>query len=178
MRLTSNIRDQIEHRAIDAAFKKETAALDKQAQKLVALCYKNLFLASARTAAAAMPKGWISETSEFLLNVEGEQIRLKSKDSFLVPATHCWSKSYVLKSAELAAEVRAWAHAKEDLRTRRKQATAALNGMLLSVSTLKKLFEVWPEGQAFYKDVGPSPSNLPTVHVGEVNKLLNLKAAA
>lgn len=178
MRLTNDIRDQIERRAIDAAFKKETEALDKQQSRLVAICYKNLFLASARNAAAAMPKGWISQTSEFLFNIDGEQIRLKSTETFLVPATHCWSKSYVLKSAELTAEVRAWAHAKEDLRTRKKQATAALSGMLLSVSTIKKLFEVWPEGQAFYKDIGPSPVNLPTVHVGEVNKLLKLKAAA
>lgn len=178
MRLTNEVREQIQNAALTASFKKETEALAKQESKLAALCYKSLFLASARTAAAAMPKGWISQANGFLLNVGGEQIRLTSKELFLVPTTHHHHESYVLKNADLAAEVRAWAHAKEDVRNRRKQAGAALNGMLLSVSTIKKLFEVWPEGQAFYKNCAPSPTNLPAVHVGEVNKLLNLKAAA
>jgi hypothetical protein len=178
MRLTKEVRDQIHDAALNASFKKETEALTRQETKLTALCYKSLFLASARAAAAAMPKGWIPQANSFLLNISGEQIRLTSKELFLVPTTHHHHESYVLKNADLAAEVRAWAYAKEDLRTRRKQAGAALSGMLLSVSTIKKLFEVWPEGQAFYKNVAPSPINLPAAHVGEVNKLLKLKAAA
>lgn len=178
MRLTTDLRTTIRDRALDAAFKKETEALERAEGRLTVQCWKSFFLASARKAAAAMPKGWISETSDFLVNVGGMQIRLKATEPLQVPATHCWGHSYVIKTPELAAEVRAHAHAKEDIRNRRKQAKTALDGMLMSVSTVKKLFEVWPEGQAFYKNVAPSPINLPTVHVGEVNKLLKLKAAA
>lgn len=178
MRLTNDIRETIRNSATAAAFKKEESVLAKREHKLFVAAYSNLFTASTRKAAAAAPKGWIGEASELGFNCDGEVIRLKGAEPVLVPTSHHWGKHHVLRDANLVAEVRAFAREKEELRTRRKNAGKALHGMLASVPTIKKLFEIWPEGEAFYKDIASAAPSLPSIHVGEVNKLLNLKIAA
>lgn len=177
IRLNSAQRYQIARRAVAEGFKKEDGACAKREAKLVRACHAALFPPAIRKAAAAAPKGWIGTSCDFLFNAAGESIRLKADEPLLVPASHCYSYSYFLKDAALVTQVRELARAKEILRARKKEAANALNSMLASVSSTKRLSKIWPEGRAFYKDVVVSPVALPALHVGEINKLLNLKAA-
>ena len=67
---------------------------------------------------------------------------------------------------------------RERVDERKEQLKIALKSTLWSVTTDKKLYEVWPEAREFMPIVEGAPSiNLPAVPIKELNKLIGLPSA-
>lgn len=45
---------------------------------------------------------------------------------------------------------------------------------LSSVSTMKKLKELWPEGEPFWLQLSDTPRTLPAIPISEINNILGL----
>jgi len=99
----------------------------------------------------SIPGKWFRHCSCLRFNVGGQQHYLTAEHEVVTPYdSHCALLGVL--DAIIGDEVMAHARAKEDLKTARNEADAKITGLLYSITTMKQLVELWPEGKEFYQD--------------------------
>jgi len=183
MRLTNDYRESILSNAMgdsNKAFKKQAAELQKEEDKLATKCYKAIYPIDIIRKANALPDNWLRVDTCLRFNVNGMDIRLYSAKGHRVPnANGC--KPLGVITGELADEVTAFANKKQDIDKSYRELRHKISAMLNSVSTVKSLQTVWPDGKPFYefllKPVGEK-TGLPSVLISEINSALQIGKAA
>lgn len=178
-KLTTHMRNVIRDRAVAAAFNPRFAANKEREAEVGRRLYDAVFPADVRAAAAAFPeKEWIRLDSCLRFNVGGLRMVFKVDPGLPVPwgGYGCHELGVITKQ-ELIDLARACSDDKEALQSEQARASNALGAMLRSVSTIKKLAEVWPEGREFYASFEDAVSPiLPAIVVADVNAMLGLPA--
>ena len=185
-RLTKDLRQTIANNAVAHAFEPKLEALKAAEDALAREAYAFVIPAEEVAAAADMPDNWFRLDACLRFNVGGYTIRLQmSGDGLPVPyrakneeygGYHCGNLG-TIPPGDLCDRIRAHADATEAYKAERKTAYRATLGLLEGVSTLKRLHEVWPAGEQFYKRYEDSPAaSLPAVRVDEVNTMLGIAA--
>lgn len=189
--LTNKMRDQIVSNA-RATFDEKFAELSTIEQSLAFLAWDSVVPDSVKKALRGVPARWLQHTETLHLNVRGMTIALRTKEGGL-PIPYQGKKSTfrlydnsaidavkddTLADISYAITVRILRHAAavEDLKKKRDEAALLVKSLLASVSTLKKLQEVWPDGLPLYETflkVNAAPS-VPMVQVTVVNQALGL----
>lgn len=178
MRLTETLRSKIRNRMIEHRFTAEQKALDEAFTKLSDDVYRDVFSDTDRRKMQRLPEGWLPERDELAVKFGTAFTHIKfdsarrvpdSMDSFsraakVYPASHALTQRYDQLSKR-----------RSDLDTAMVEARRQIWGALNSVTTLKRLHEVWPESKQFTADLDPRPT-LPAVPVKTLNKMLNLAA--
>ncbi len=187
-RLTKYEREAIAAKAVAHAFDPKKVAIETTEDALGREAYAVVIPASESAAAAKMPTNWFRLDKCLRFNVGGQSISLSlSGEGLPVPyqakgeeygSYHCGRLGTILPG-DLCDRIQAHAQAKEDYRNQRGAAYRSVFALVASVTTIKRLREIWPEGEAFFKGYDESaPSNLPAVRTDEVNAMLGLALAA
>jgi len=124
-----------------------------------------------------VPEEWLRMDKCLRLNCGGYDLTFSVKKPVPVPyATHCARLGVI--TGYLAEKAQDFANRKKDEREKSKKAYNLLLSILSSVTTFKKLEEVWPEGKKFYSGYLDKKGNeyqVPTIQIDEINKMLGLK---
>ncbi|MFB0491985.1 hypothetical protein ABIE45_004571 [Methylobacterium sp. OAE515] len=183
IRLTNLDRDNVVAAALTSAFAERRASLDLAADRLGRTCYDSVFKASERKAAAAMPKGWLRLDSCLRFNVGGLDVVLNLVgEGVPVPggAGRDCRRLGAVADPDLVGAVQAHLADVERLKDDRAKAKSSLRALLYSVSTVKALRELWPEGEPFLAGLASKAGapGLPAPQISELNAMLGLKEAA
>ena len=180
-RLNAHLRNQIVEKAIATSFEGREKALKKAENDLADAVYEKEFAAGAALLQAAPPEWKTFSTSVSIRHddfddrfySEKPNRDLQMSESRPVPPL----KGRVTLTGKLLTAADKYAKEWHKLREEKAQARDKILSLVLSVSTVKKLLEVWPEGKAFVP-----PANVISMlpvdpnTVKEVNKLLRLAA--
>lgn len=175
-RLTKTIRESIVRKATNEAFQKERDALLVEEHKIGLTLYKSVFDKKVLTAVNKLPKTWLRMDDCLRFNSGGMELRFDVKPAVPVPSERGYCQRLGTLTPEMADVAQAFANKKEDAVARYNRAKRELMALLDSVSTFKKLKEVWPEGADYYTtfDVERTITNVPAVVVSEINKMLGI----
>lgn len=178
MRLSEQVRSTILDRALKHGFDKDRALLKKREKTLGEMAYNDIYSKKVRDLMQALPAGYLPETSNVLCRFGSTEGRVYFEKEKRVPAKHD-RYSAVAKifpgDHKLTQQYLELSQQQKDLNTRYKETREQIKAILYSVTTLKKLQEIWPECEPFIKDmlITQKPA-LPAVPVKEVNKSLGL----
>lgn len=184
-RLTSDLRAIIRDAAVKASFAERDAEIAKCEADLAKQAYEATFVPEIRALVAQVPGNWFRNDACLNFNVGGMRIQLKTGgNGYPVPYQSASGRGYgchdeigVIQAGDLCDRIQAHAKAKEDQRTKAKAAYRGLDALLASVSSVKKLKEIWPEGEQFYaRFLDASAPSLPAVRFAEINQVLGLAA--
>lgn len=177
--LSTNTRNSISARAIEARFAAEFEDLRRQADALALRFYRMVFPRDILALAEALPEDWLRKDHCLKFRLGYRRISLNCAEGVLVP-----SKNYNcnelggIDDAQTIADYEALENLNNDFKARREEARRAVDGMLASVRSLKHLREVWPEGAPYYDHLFRAPASLPAVTSANVNALLGLPVSA
>jgi hypothetical protein len=186
MRLSNYIMDNIVGRALHAAFHERQQALRQAEHDLAMAAWEHLFPAEERAAALAMPKRWVRMDKCLQVTFGYRRTSLDLiGDGVPVPASDGCARLGTVYDREAGAVLHErfmdLERAKAALNTERDAARGALYGLMKSARSLKRLAEIWPQGEAFYLaelQHARLQASVPAVVSDEVNKLLGLPQAA
>lgn len=140
MRLTQDVKDQIQKRLLEATFNKEQEALTAAENTLAVKVLESMLDRKTRDALRKAPEQFVRRDSSIDVDIPGRRwTRLDYKDTDLSP------QHSAIVSDELAKEVGAHLDRLDELNARRTAALHQLRGVFLSVTTTKRLVEVWPD---------------------------------
>lgn len=177
------IKDTIIKRLLKHGFDEREKALRVEENSLGDAVYKDVYSLEIRRLMDDMPRGFLLEKDVLRVSFEGNgfcyitfgEYRRISK-SHECNAAKVYDSKHPLSKRYYDFEKRKSA-LKDEKQTARSNARAVLD----SVSTLKKLIEVWPEVGPYVEDFEPSATGkamLPALSLKNLNEALGLKGEA
>ncbi len=175
IKLSKDIRTSIAKKCLDAQFKVESEAMNKEESKLALKLYKSLFPAKLLKQAAEMPKDWIRYDSCLKFNCNGYSLTFNVAEAVPVPKSD-YCRAIGAPAYELAEIAQDFARKKEAFKEKQQHAARALLSMLESINTTAQLEKAWIEGKPFYEKYleNKNGATVPAVQVADVNSLLGL----
>lgn len=176
-RLTVTTRERIAEAAVAFTFDPKKKVLDEIEAALAHEAHATVFSKAELDKAGKAPAGWIRRDTRLRFNVGGMTIDLNTSQAGLPVPYNSPMRVGSIEPGELCDRIQGHAKERDGLRIARKDAATKLTAMLASVTTVKKLREVWPEGEQFYAkyEAAPAPS-VPAIRVEEINAILGLAA--
>lgn len=180
VRLNRLMRQNIVKSLLENAFGDEESELLKEENALAEAVYQDIYLEEIRDLMAQLPDGFLEEQNHLLADFDTEVCRLRLPEGAFLFARKdrigiC--RGYE-KDHPLFEKQRAWADRNKSLRHRSREAERQAWAVLDSVTTTKRLKEVWPEIEPYVRPHENSDKNLPAVPVGQLNTALGLKPRA
>lgn len=185
VRLTEFIRKQILEAVLKHAFDVPEKELKEGQHALGDAVYKDVYPAKVREQMAALPEGFLPTEGHIRVQFDGsgsrgftavyfgEERRIaKDHDRYsaakVYPAKHAFSAHFdKLKRAE------------ENLKGLKDTAKASAKSVLESVTTVKRLIEVWPEVEQFARPYAEeAPTRAIALPIQELNRSLGLPPKA
>lgn len=188
MRLTKEIKSQIEYQAFLKSFRPREEALCLRDHKLADEAYNAILPAHVRTAIDVLERfegvkaGWFRRVTVTKYNVGGYTVALAHEKSVVVPHNlYETLGTFALegKHGKLAQKLRDLANDWETFRREKKQAAYTLQVLMKQTTTTEGLFKLWPEGKKFYATPPLTPTmriSVPAVQMESLNKVLGLTA--
>jgi hypothetical protein len=180
MKLTNETRDQIVRSMAMEAVAKEKEALTKRENALAVKLWKAVYPAAERAAVAKLAEGWIRMDKCLRFNVCGMDVRLNTAEPVAVKAS---ASGYCQRLGDIADEklrdeYQAYYKDWETLKQKAQDIERQGKALLYSVTTFKKLEEIWPEGKKFYEKYRPisKGSSVPAALTSSLNTLVGIKA--
>jgi hypothetical protein len=177
MKLTNKEHDNIIQKAIIAKFQPIRDGLRKRESEIALRAYKSLYDPAVLRQAAKLPKGWLRTDGCLRFNAGGFRIVLNTKDPVLVPSGNSgYCNDLGSLTGDISKEVQDFATEKEQAKKDEQVAAEKLKALLYSITSLKRLKELWPEGKKFYAylDEAAVIGGLPAIRFDDVNVLLGL----
>ncbi|CCG43362.1 Nmad5 family putative nucleotide modification protein [Magnetospirillum molischianum] len=178
-KLTNFDRDQIVGAVLKDAFDARNQAHQDEGYALGMSIYADVFGEKMIGQMNALPDGWLPTIKVVKVMIAGAWTELVLSDFVRVLASrngHCL-KSYEATDP-LAERFTAWANAGEEIRVQKSELRNKVRALVYSVTTVKKLIEVWPEA-VNYLPKKTVPVKLPAVCGSDLNSLIaDLKEAA
>ena len=173
-RLTKDIRDRIMALALQNTIIKARTQVEEEEHELAEKLYQKYTTKEERDAVALLGDRWVKKERNLSINANGGRIALRFR------TYHFCKWGYydclILTDKKEVEEIREHARKKEGLKEKQDDAKIALRTLLNSVTTFKRLAEVWPEGQEYWGKVAKAEgkAGLPAIRVEEVNAALGL----
>lgn len=198
-RITAGLRDHVvagllRHRfnLEELALSEEQERIDKRAAERTQGAYEMVFTEAERKRLAEAPKGWYPEVDSVRVQVEGgtvEEVEFETPQrvpyevenggwrhvtAIVSPDNHYFKVNREVSEMREALSQRR-EKLREDRATLRHRAEAVIN----SVTTVKRLLEVWPELDDFLPEENAGPAgDVPAIMVSDLNDQFGLKKAA
>lgn len=177
IRLTEVSRRAICTKALAHALDEKQKKLDADLLALANDVYRDIYDEADRRKMARLPVGWLPERES--LEVEfgstytnvsfGTARRIKYVDKGRCAKQYDAKHSLSHRHHELEAR-------RKELKAQRKDLELKVMATLKSVTTVKRLYEVWPESRQFTDGISFEIANLPALPVKELNRLLGIAA--
>lgn len=147
--------------------------------------YDDVYRATDRERMLALPKGWLPRSNGISAQFgedSGDFVRLRfgEVDGRRIIDRHRTGCARVYaRSHSLSRKWFAYVVARDALKENRDEARKQIIAVLNSVSTTKRLADIWPEAVPFIlNNVADTKRNLPSLEIASVNALLNLDSKA
>jgi hypothetical protein len=180
MKLTNETRDRIVRSMAMEAIAKEKEALTKRENAIALKCWKAVYPAAERAAAAKMPDGWMCMDKCLRFNLYGMNITINTAEAVPVKAGVRYGCQRLgdIADEKLRDEYQAYYKDLETLKQKAADIERQGKALLYSVTTFKKLEEIWPEGKKFYEKYRPisEKSGVPAALTSSLNNLVGIKA--
>ena len=175
MRLTKEIKRNIREAAVKAAMAKKTAALKKRAADLGDRVYEDYYGVYLQTI-SKLPETFFNRHEEadlewrtdrrHTLRVEMSRCRpfAAIHRPYYTPTVELTRPDFIAAATKLKEDWKAFAVLENELRSK-------IQGLLAPITTLKRLREIWPEGEPFFPGE-QTIVNAPMVVADEVNELM------
>lgn len=198
-RITAGLRDHIvagllRHRfnLEQLAINEEQERINKRAAERTQGAYEMVFTEAERKRLAEAPEGWYPEVDSVRVQVDGgkvEEVEFETSKrvpyevedggwrhitAIVSPDNHYFQVNREVADMREALDQRRQ-KLSEDKATLRNRAVAVIE----SVTTVKRLLEIWPELHDFLPEENAGPSgDVPAIMVSDLNEQFGLKAAA
>lgn len=177
-RLNKNTRQQLLMLMLEKGMEEFEKQLSKDEAKLAIRAYNKLYTASERKKMYDLPVGWLSTRYDIQVSLRAgnayTSLEFDTERRFQDQTERC---SLVLEPDDpLGASIAEHIADKRDNREKRQQLKSQLRCVLHSVTTVKKLLEVWPEAAQFTEQLDLSEPQLPALPIDDLNKKLGLAA--
>jgi hypothetical protein len=163
-RLTSQLKQDILFKVLEDAFH-ERCKVHKAREHALAYLVRDQRLGEHKKAFLSLPPELVWEISGVRVAISGLYTHLGYGRQ--EPTPHNLSESLDPKT-ELGAQVAAYIDNETAMRKEQREISAAVNATLNSVTTVKRLLEVWPEA-AKYLPKNPDKPQLPALRIDDLN---------
>lgn len=180
-RITKYDREQMVEAIVKHGFEKQLAQVNVELSKLADEFYADIF-GSVQKHIDALPKGFSYAAKGFNINLNGQIRPLCMTESRRLPHKASYSRDTIAAfedSHHLAVELNKLTDKKSKIESERNAAKRNANAVLESVTTYKKLWQVWPESHEILKgfDVAPTEPMLPSAPIKALNSALGLPSS-
>jgi hypothetical protein len=165
MRLTQDRRNTILSSIIKDTFKKREDRIAKR-ENVLALRIRDVVLAKHKTAYLSLPVGFQRIASCVNANVGGRFIQLAF--SVWSPCPSVTKQPVFIVGSPMEARISKWMNDRDDLNKERGDLREKISAALYSVTTHKRLVEIWPAVEKYLP--ADSPNNLPAIRVKELDQ--------
>lgn len=177
VRLNKFIRDQILDLMLTHAFGAREKELDKEKYALGNAIYEDVYPEETRKLMESLPGGFLASVGSLKIQFDGRNfthVHFGEKRRVAYHHQYNAAKAYDGKHP-LSKRLTAYQKAKDQLSSERANAKVDARAVLDSVTTVKKLMEVWPECAEFARPfAAESPSRAVALPIKELNKALGL----
>lgn len=179
IRLSNYIKDTVIARLMKHAFEEREKALKAEEYGIGDAVYKDVYSAAVRRKMDDMPKGFLLEDDDLKVQFEGNSFtHIHFGERRRIAQSHKYNAAKVYDSKHpLTERYREWKKRESALKNEKRTTKSNARAVLDSVSTLKKLIEVWPEVEQFVEDFKPSATGkaqLPALPLKDLNRSLGL----
>lgn len=198
VRLTANIREQIKRAALEHKFGPLALSFVDEMRVLAADAYDDIYSKKDQALMESLPDGWLPTTNAIDVKMgSGDRFytSIRFNGTFSSPvfrtlseipepvskrtqSRHKWGciKAYNDQDP-LAIRFQAISDKISAMDEKFREAEVSLGAALNSVTTLKRLIEVWPEVEPFTKKFTKAPAALPALPTQHLNTILDLPVA-
>ena len=177
VRLNDVIRAQILEAVLQHAFGEREKKLAAERLAMGDYAYKDVYDAKLRRQMAAMPAGFLPENDDLGIQFEGIGFtRLPLAEPRRIADSHrCGAAKVYDSDHQLTLRYRDRSEARDAVGAERREARIRAKTVLGSVTTVKKLIEVWPEVRQFAEPwLVESPSRALALPIQDLNRALGL----
>lgn len=180
MKLTKTIKENIIDKAVTKTMQAYEDAYTKRKHEFGELLYNLMYSEIDQQKMQALPDGWLPTSSSLRISLSDGScdVRANMSDYKKVLAVDnnyrsfdgsSWTLGTKRKVRKIEAELNEAYKAKRD---KEQQLGRALRQLIMPCTTLKKLREVWPEGEEFFTSEPEFTANLPAVRATAVNEMI------
>lgn len=177
VRINTYMKETVVTRLMDHAFAQREEALLEEWHALGDAVYKDLYPEEVLTKMKALPAGFLPVDDDVRVSFGGDFTRVYFGENRLLSYGHRSNAARVYDDKHpLSVRHAAYRSAKNQLEEEQSKAKSSAQAILDSVTTLKKLIEVWPEVEPFVEDFKQTSSGryLPALPVQDLNARLGL----
>lgn len=174
-RLTKAIMDEIVRSVLSECFDTRQEDLKIQEHSL-ALKVREKFLGKHREMFDSLPAELLTRNSEdkrifVAANAHNHILHIPDECELIVPPRLCyWGSGYVVKGV-LGDKITKHANDTEDLKDEMREMNNKIRAVLNSVTTVKRLIEVWPEVESHIPEQAET-TGVPMVLISDLNQAL------
>ena len=176
MKLTKEMKHKIREKAIQMTFAERSEALAKESNRLAELVYTALYPPEIVAAMNRLPEEFFSQTRSFAVKISKQYVHVNLTSSRRIGAHHQYRSyiEYAPENGEILTSAQRLVQERTRLEADTEILRAELRTLITPITTMKRLRELWPEGEEFYKsfDAAPPKDNLPAVDVPTLNSLM------
>ena len=175
MRLTNEIRERLLTRVLSHGFKERQYLMKKAYMDFADKCYSDTYTPEIQSLISQLPNNFFPKVTTINMSFGGR--KFQHNGSKTVPVGYLSYHGYINKLAEdhvLTDEFLYLEKENDALKKELADAKQNAKALLYSVQTMKRLLEVWPEIEAFTKDIVPEKIGLPAIQIVDLNKKLKL----
>lgn len=179
LRLTNSDVEGVVKRAMAHALTEREAGIKAAEHSLGMKAYEFAMPVEDRMWAKKLPEKWVRRDSCLRFHLDFRHVVLHVDPPVVVPSANynCHSLA-TISDVEIIAAFEKLEGEKSTFKADRERMSASLYALVRRASTLKKLREMWPEGEQFYAHLKPrEEAQVPAVQVEDVNRMLGLIAA-
>lgn len=195
-RLNAMIRNAIIEAAVNRKFASEMAQLEQDQKDVIDLekslpemAYKMAFSPDIRKKIKSIPEGWLLNSDLVMVNVEGKGMRPVFVGDRPIPNRYVYNgygsaipivivtadHEYFQAETLLAEKRAALDTTRKEIKDKTRALEKKVSGVVNSVTTTKRLLEVWPEVQELLpKGSMVNGDMLPAIVLDDLNKELGL----
>lgn len=174
-KLTNQLRSDLADTLLKRRFDEAHSALAKREKALGIRIYEDVFDAKTRAAMKRLPAGWLPTINHAKVKFEaGGYSAVHMGEDRPVPHVkyHTTLKVYGARDP-ISEAYQEWESDTKSLRESRSRLEVEIRGALDSVTTIKRLLELWPELEPFVPKDGVK-TLLPAINVSTLNAALKL----
>lgn len=173
MKLTNDMRSKLARNVADEKFKPEIERVEKELGLVATDLYEREYPPNIRKTMADLPHGAFQQQRDVDFKVNGKRYTIYLPEPRMVFATHLYGLHVVDAPAEVLAYALRLNMELEALRRRCTDLAVTLRHELQSVTTDKKLLELWPESKKFVDEVcGQRPVENPPAVITDFQALI------
>lgn len=179
-RITKQLREAMLNTLLDNAFADDVKKAQQERLNAGEKIYQDIY-GKHLIAMESLPNDWLIKSRYFYVCILGERHTIVLNEDRMIGVRHneyFYQAKLYAGDEQVVLDYIACNKAHDDIKDKRSKMYREVTALLESVTTFKKLFEIWPECKPLLEKyaVKPVPSLFPAVQIKNINDGLGLSA--